>query len=111
MLWADPLRLAQALGNLLDNALRHGDGDLRLAARQGDDGGEIDVSDLGPGFAQDIAPRAFERFARGDRARTSEGTGLGLSIVRAVAQAHGGRAAIVSAEGGGAIVRLWLPAP
>jgi signal transduction histidine kinase len=102
---ADPLRVRQALGNLVDNALRHGGGDIVLSSRRASAGVELTVSDDGLGFAPDIAGRAFERFARGDRARSGDGTGLGLAIVRAVADAHGGRAEIVS----GATVRLWLP--
>ncbi len=101
---ADPLRLRQALGNLVDNALRHGAGAITLAASATDGGVALKVSDEGAGFAPDIAGRAFERFARGDAARTRGGTGLGLAIVRAIAEAHGGRASL---EGAG--VRLWLP--
>jgi two-component system, OmpR family, sensor kinase len=105
---ADPLRLRQALGNLVDNALRHGAGDIVLGARPGDGGGvELRVSDAGPGFPVELVDRAFERFARGDAARTRGGTGLGLSIVRAIAQAHGGSAEIV--PGSGAEVRIALP--
>jgi signal transduction histidine kinase len=104
-LCADPLRVRQALGNLVDNALRHGGGEIVLSARRASAGVELAVSDQGPGFAPDIAARAFERFARGDKARTGDGTGLGLAIVRAVAEAHGGRAEV----GSGATVRLWLP--
>jgi two-component system OmpR family sensor kinase len=98
---ADPLRIRQALGNLVDNALRHGAGDIVLRARTAN---ELEVSDQGPGFAPEIADRAFERFARGDDARTRGGTGLGLAIVRAIAEAHGGRAVI-----DGATVRIALP--
>jgi signal transduction histidine kinase len=104
---ADPTRIRQALGNLVDNALRYGDGEIVLSSRSAPPGAEFEVSDQGPGFAPDIAARAFERFARGDRARTRGGAGLGLAIVRAVAAAHGGRAAIV--PGSGARVRVWLP--
>ena len=109
---ADDLRLRQALGNLVDNALRHGAGDVLLRARRtGADGGvELEVADGGPGFDPDLANRAFERFARGDAARTRGGTGLGLAIVRAIAEAHGGRAEIVADGHPGAAVRLWLPA-
>jgi signal transduction histidine kinase len=103
----DPLRVRQALGNLVDNALRHGDGEIVLGLRAGPAGVELDVSDEGPGFDPAFAPRAFERFARDDRARTRGGSGLGLAIVRAIAEAHGGRATIV--PGRGATVRLWLP--
>jgi signal transduction histidine kinase len=100
----DPLRLRQALGNLVDNALRHGGGEVVLRAVAEDGGVALEVSDAGAGFAPDIAGRAFERFARGDTARTRGGTGLGLAIVRAIAEAHGGRAALE-----GATVRVWLP--
>jgi two-component system OmpR family sensor kinase len=103
-LTADPLRVRQAVGNLVDNALRHGEGDIVLRARAGDGGVALEVSDGGAGFAPDIADRAFERFARGDRARTRGGTGLGLAIVRAIAEAHGGRATL-----DGATVRVWMP--
>jgi signal transduction histidine kinase len=103
---ADPLRLRQALGNLVDNALRHGGGEILLRSR--DSGVELEVSDQGPGFDPAIADRAFERFTRGDLARTRGGTGLGMAIVRALAEAHGGRAEIV-VNGAGATVRLWLP--
>jgi signal transduction histidine kinase len=101
---ADPLRMRQALGNLVDNALRHGAGDVVLRAGADDGGVALEISDSGPGFAPDIADRAFERFARGDRARTRGGTGLGLAIVRAIAEAHGGRATLQ-----GSTVRVWMP--
>jgi two-component system OmpR family sensor kinase len=104
---ADELRLGQALGNLVDNALRHGGGEIVLRARSAAAGIELDTIDEGPGFDADIAARAFERFARGDEARTRGGTGLGMAIVRAVAEAHGGWAAIM--PGDRATVRLWLP--
>jgi signal transduction histidine kinase len=105
--YADELRLGQALGNLVDNALRYGQGEVVLRSRSAGGGSELEVSDQGEGFAPDFAERAFERFARGDRARTRSGTGLGLSIVRAIAEAHGGRAEVV--PGSGATVRIWLP--
>jgi signal transduction histidine kinase len=103
---ADPLRARQALGNLLDNALRHGRGDIVLRARRADSGAELEVAD-GGSFPSDIAGRAFERFALGDRARTGRHAGLGMAIVRSIAEAHGGAATIV--PGAGATVRLWLP--
>jgi len=107
MLWADPLRLRQALGNLLDNALRHGNGDVAIVARPADTGVDLEVSDRGAGFDTALDERAFERFTRGDEARVRGGAGLGLAIVRAIADAHGGSAAIV--PGAGATVRVWLP--
>ncbi|MBA3261034.1 MAG: HAMP domain-containing protein [Thermoleophilaceae bacterium] len=107
VVYADELRLRQALGNLVDNALRYGQGEVVLRSRREQAGLELEVSDQGEGFAPDFADRAFERFARGDLARTRDGTGLGLSIVRAIAQGHGGRAEIV--PGAAATVRIWLP--
>jgi two-component system OmpR family sensor kinase len=104
---ADPLRLRQMLGNLVDNALRHGAGDVVLVAEESPGGLAIEVRDGGAGFAADIAGQAFERFTRGDAARTRGGAGLGLAIVRAVAEAHGGQAEIVAGEGGR--VRVVLP--
>ena len=104
---ADELRLRQALGNLVDNALRHGRGDIVLRSRTAASGVYLEVSDQGEGFPADFAERAFERFARGDLARTRDGTGLGLSIVRAIAEAHGGTAEVE--PGIDATVRLWLP--
>jgi signal transduction histidine kinase len=106
---ADELRLGQALGNLVDNALRYGEGQVSLQARPERGGLSIDVSDEGEGIAPDFADRAFERFTRGDRARTRSGTGtgLGLSIVRAIAEAHGGEAEIAADRP--ATVRIWLP--
>jgi signal transduction histidine kinase len=101
----DPLRMRQALGNLVDNALRHGSGTVSLFARAVDRSLQVTVSDEGTGFSDDLAPHAFERFTRGDAARTRGGAGLGLAIVKAIAEAHGGGASI----DGRAAVRLSLP--
>jgi two-component system, OmpR family, sensor kinase len=105
----DPLRLQQALGNLVDNALRHGAGEVVLEAASGAGGVELHVRDEGPGFPPDFVPRAFERFARPGEARGGVGTGLGLSIVRVIAEAHGGSAHVANV-GGGSDVWLALPA-
>lgn len=91
-LWADEHRLEQAVGNLVDNALRHGRGTVRVGAARVETGVRFVVSDDGPGMSPDFAPHAFERFSRADAARTGDGAGLGLAIVRAVARAHGGEA-------------------
>ena len=88
----DELRLEQALGNLVDNALRHGAGAVRLAAVKVNGAVELHVADEGDGFPADLLPRAFERFSRADAARSRGGAGLGLSIVDAIARAHGGQA-------------------
>ena len=103
-------RLDQALGNLVDNALRHGAGTVRLEGAVEDGTLELRVSDDGAGFPQDFLPHAFERFSRVDVARTGGGTGLGLAIVDAIARAHGGAAAAANRPGGGAEVTLTLPA-
>ncbi|MGZ5321897.1 MAG: sensor histidine kinase, partial [Solirubrobacterales bacterium] len=101
----DSLRMEQALGNLVDNALRHGRGTVRLAASRNGQRAELSVADEGTGFPEAFAPRAFERFTRADEGRTGGGAGLGLAIVRAVARAHGG-----DASADGARVRISVPA-
>jgi signal transduction histidine kinase len=107
-LHADPLLLRQALNNLVDNSLRHGSGDVVIRARADGDRNELEVSDAGPGFGPDMASTAFDRFTRGDAARTRGGNGLGLAIVKAVAEAHGGSAEI-EPDGRMATVRLSVP--
>jgi two-component system, OmpR family, sensor kinase len=107
---ADPERLRQALGNMVDNAFRHGRGTVRLSARQSNSHVELHVSDEGPGFPPGFLGAAFERFTRGDEGRGRGGTGLGLAIVEAIAQAHRGSAAAANQPGGGADVWLTLPA-
>jgi signal transduction histidine kinase len=102
-------QVEQALLNLVDNALRHGGGWARLEARSAGDEVELHVLDDGPGFADGFAESAFDRFSRGERARSGAGAGLGLSIVRAIAQAHGGRAAAANRPTHGADV--WLSVP
>ena len=105
----DPLRARQALGNLVDNALRHGGGEIRLSARRSREEIEIDVSDEGPGFPAELEPPAFERFTSGDGDRTRSGAGLGMAIVRAIAEAHGATATIVDSGSAGTTVRLRFP--
>ena len=105
----DRLRLEQALGNLVDNALRHGAGDVRLSALDNNGRVELHVVDEGQGFPPDFLPRAFERFGRADDARTSEGAGLGLALAAAIAQAHRGSAHAANRDGGGADVWLSIP--
>ena len=109
LVMADELRIRQALGNLVDNALRHGAGDIRLRALATGDGVEIDVTDHGAGFGADFADRAFERFTRVSESRAGGGAGLGLAIVQAIATGHGGHATIVEGPSE-TTVRLVLPA-
>jgi heavy metal sensor kinase len=105
----DPVRVEQALANLIDNALRHGDGTVEISAQQQNGSVELHVTDDGSGFPPSFLPHAFERFSRPDQARTSGGSGLGLAIVEAVAHAHGGTSGVSNRAGGGSDVWLALP--
>jgi two-component system, OmpR family, sensor kinase len=109
VLEADRLRLEQALGNLVDNALRHGAGTVRLRALDRNGRVELHVLDEGDGFPPDFLPRAFERFGRADEARTGGGAGLGLALAAAIAEAHRGSAHAANRGEGGADVWLSLP--
>ena len=110
MVLADPDRAAQALDNLVANALRYGAGTIALSARAGGELVELHVTDEGGGFPDDISDRAFERFGRAAEARASgSGSGLGLAIVEAIAQAHGGHARARNRAEGGADVWIALP--
>ena len=105
----DRVRLEQALTSLVDNALRHGGGDVRLWAQRNGSLVELHVGDRGPGFDPDFIGQAFERFTRADEARGRGGTGLGLAIVETIARAHGGSAHAVNDPEGGADVWIELP--
>jgi signal transduction histidine kinase len=116
---ADPDRLAQALRNLIANAVGHtasGKGLVRLsvqrvsAGRLPGVGVRFVVEDDGPGVPEDQRERVFDRFHRTDAARdrASGGVGLGLAIVRAIAEAHGGRVSAGEADAGGARFEMEL---
>src|SRR5205085_8681114 len=109
-LHVDRLRLEQALGNLVDNALRHGAGAVRLSAGRDGESAVLSVIDEGPGFEAELLPRAFQRFSRGNGRRAADGSGLGLAIVETIARAHGGSAYAQHEPHGGADVGLRLPA-
>ncbi len=106
----DRLRLEQALGNLVDNALRHGRGAVAVQAELVADAVELRVTDEGNGVPTELGAHAFEPFARADASRSNEGAGLGLAIVDAVARAHGGSARIDGDAAGGAAVVVSIPA-
>jgi signal transduction histidine kinase len=106
----DRLRLEQALGNLVDNAVRHGGRGVSLRAGRRNGSVELHVLDRGAGFPAAFIERAFERFSRADEGRGGESAGLGLSIVETIARAHGGSAHAANRAGGGADVWIELPA-
>jgi two-component system, OmpR family, sensor histidine kinase MprB len=106
-LQGDPAALERAVTNLLDNAAKWSPpgGSVTVSLREG----ALQVSDQGPGIADEDLPHIFERFYRSPEARTMPGSGLGLAIVRQVAENHGGRVAAARAPGGGALLGVWLP--
>ena len=106
---ADPLRVEQALGNMVDNALRYGAGRVGLAASEHDGMVTLHVTDEGTGFSPDYIDSAFERFSRADVARGRGGAGLGLAIVAAIAAAHHGTVGAANRTTGGADVWIGVP--
>ena len=105
---ADRNLLEQALGNLVDNAFRHGAGPVTLRADRRNGAAELHVLDRGPGFPPEFLDRAFERFSRGRKTGGPEGSGLGLAIVESIAEAHEGRAVAANRPEGGADVGIHL---
>jgi signal transduction histidine kinase len=107
---ADPDRTAQALDNLITNALRYGEGTITLSVEGDTEFVELHVTDDGPGFPDELLGRAVARCGRGAAARsTAPGSGLGLALVEAVALAHGGGAEARNRPEGGADVSISLP--
>ncbi|WP_326650169.1 sensor histidine kinase [Streptomyces sp. NBC_01750] len=112
---ADPVRLRQAVGNLVSNAVRHTPpgGSVTLSASSPDgDVVVVDVADTGSGMPPEDLRYVFDRFWRAEksRSRRTGGSGLGLAIVRKLAEAHGGTVHAVSAEGKGSVFTLRIPA-
>ncbi|AXE25665.1 PAS domain-containing sensor histidine kinase [Streptomyces globosus] len=114
-LWADPDKIDQILGNLLENAVRHGDGTVTIdvsptsltnTAGKTEKGTAVTVTDEGPGIPEESMGRVFTRFWRGSK---RGGTGLGLYIVKGIVEAHGGTITVGRGPGGGAEFRFILP--
>ncbi|MGW5734356.1 MULTISPECIES: sensor histidine kinase [Streptomyces] len=111
--WADPDKIDQVLSNLLENAVRHGEGTVTIDVAASPsprerDGAEtaVTVSDEGTGIPEESMGRVFTRFWRGSK---RGGTGLGLYIVKGIVEAHGGTITVGRAPGGGAQFRFTLP--
>jgi signal transduction histidine kinase len=128
--WLDADKIDQILGNLVENAVRHGAGIVTIVvepAHMDSDGGAsgssdepdavaVSVRDQGEGISPDVAPRVFRQFWRGKprggsrRGQHGGGTGLGLYIVKGLVEAHGGTIGVRRAPGGGAEFRFIVPA-
>ncbi|WP_405680466.1 sensor histidine kinase [Streptomyces sp. NBC_01238] len=114
-LTADPVRLRQAIGNLVSNAVRHtpagGNVTLHAYGSECADLVVVDVTDTGSGISAVDLPHVFDRFWRAEksRSRRTGGSGLGLAIVRKLVEAHGGSVSAVSVDGQGSVFTLRLP--
>ncbi len=110
---ADPERMAQVLGNLLTNALRHtpAGGRITLSAQAQGQAVALTVEDTGEGMPADVAPHIFDRFYRGASARSQQNgeSGLGLAIAKSIVEAHGGQISAASTLGHGTTVTITLP--
>jgi two-component system, OmpR family, sensor histidine kinase MprB len=100
----EPDRIARAVANLLDNAMKWSppDGTVETTLRDG----TLTIRDHGPGFHEEDLPFVFDRFHRAKDARSKPGSGLGLAIVRQAAEAHGGFVKASNAPDGGAVMQI-----
>lgn len=107
----DQVRLAQCLGNILDNALKYSPAKtaVQLSLAIQNKQAIIAISDQGPGISPEDVSRIWERLYRGDASRSTPGMGIGLSLVQAVVKAHHGRIEVDSTPGVGTTFRLFLP--
>lgn len=101
--------LRRLVGILIDNAVRHGAGQIELRLAREDTRAILSVSDRGPGIPEPVLERIFDRFYQADPARRQEGAGLGLAIARSIADAHGGSIRAANRPGGGSTFTLELP--
>ncbi|RKO25557.1 diguanylate cyclase [Pseudarthrobacter phenanthrenivorans] len=112
--YADPLRIGQALDNLVSNAIKYSPdgGTVSISARSGKDWVQLSVSDTGMGMSREDTARVFKRFFRSEAARKAaiSGAGLGLSITKMIVEGHGGTITCESGQGKGSTFTLTLPA-
>jgi signal transduction histidine kinase len=109
-MWADPDKVDQVIGNLVENALKYGAGTVTVSLTGSPEGAEVVVSDEGEGIPDELLARVFTKFwRRGDGGRRN-GTGLGLFITKGLIEAHGGEISVGRAASGGAEFRFTLPA-
>ncbi|GAA2387419.1 sensor histidine kinase [Nonomuraea africana] len=108
-MWLDADKIDQILGNLVENAVRHGRGTVTIEIESVGWGVAVSVRDQGEGIAPELAPRVFRQFWRGNSRRRG-GTGLGLFIVKGLVEAHGGTITVQRAPEGGAEFRFTMPA-
>lgn len=108
---ADPMRLGQAVNNLVDNALKYTPegGRVTLAVAVEGDAASVTVRDNGPGVPPPEREAIFRRLYRGDASRSQRGLGLGLSLVKAMVELHGGTVTVADAPGGGAEFTVRIP--
>ncbi|GLW19973.1 PAS domain-containing protein [Microbispora triticiradicis] len=106
--WLDQDKIDQVLGNLVENAVRHGRGTVTIVVEPVEWGVAVSVRDQGEGVAPELVDRVFRQFWRGNGRRRG-GTGLGLFIVKGLVEAHGGTISVQRAPGGGAEFRFTLP--
>jgi len=106
-----PLATQRLVANLIDNALRHGNGEVEVRTAIENGRAVIDVLDRGPGIPPEAVERMMRPFTRMDSARSGSGTGLGLAIVERIAHMHGGDVRLAPREGGGLHARVELPLP
>lgn len=104
--WLNPRWVSIAVGNLVRNALRHGQAPVEVEASWNDPTLTIVVRDAGPGFPVEFRSVAFDRFSRPDSSRSVPGSGLGLHLVQSIASSHGGSARILEGPGGAVQMRL-----
>ncbi|HEY8479590.1 MAG TPA: ATP-binding protein [Spirillospora sp.] len=111
-MWLDPDKMGQILGNLVENAVRHGAGTVTIVVEPDPhmEGAAVSVRDEGEGIPPEAAERVFRQFWRGPSGNRRGGTGLGLYIVKGLVEAHGGAIDVRRAPGGGAEFRFTLPA-